>query len=65
MVGFIVTKSDRTFRNRFDDLKDVYIKYCLKKDIKLNEKTEKDYRKILAIFHGKNFFNKLRRDMNG
>lgn len=64
-VGFEDTKSDRTFRNRFDDLKDVYIKYCQKKDIKLNEKTEKDYRKILAIFHGKNIFNKLRRDMSG
>lgn len=68
-VGFQVTKGDRTFRNRFDELKDVYIKYCLKRDNKhnekkLNEKIEKDYRKVLEIFHGKKYFNKLRRDLN-
>lgn len=63
-VGFETTMKDRTFRNRFDQLIDVYKKYCLHTSQKLNVKTEKDYQKVLGIFHGKKYFKKLREDMN-
>ena len=63
-VGFETTMKDRTFRNRFDQLIDVYKKYCLYTSQKLNVKTEKDYQKVLGIFHGKKYFKKLREDMN-
>lgn len=63
-VGFETTMKDRTFRNRFDQLIDVYKKYCLHTSQKLNVKTEKDYQKVLGIFHGKKYYKKLREDMN-
>lgn len=64
-VGFVTEKTDRTFRNRFDQLENVYKKYCLKGSNKLSEKTEDDFQKVLRIFRGKSNYEKLRRNMKG
>lgn len=64
-VGFATDKTDRTFRNRFDNLQDVYRKYCLKGSNKLVKETENDFHLVLRIFHGKTDYEKLRRKMMG
>ena len=64
-VGFTTYKTDRTFRNRFDDLEDVYRKYCLKGSSKLEKETENDFLQVLRIFHGKPDYEKLRLKMKG
>ncbi len=62
-AGFVTDKTDRTFRNRFDQLDDVYKKYCLKGSNKLQEATENDFLKVMRIFHGKVNYEKLRQGM--
>lgn len=64
-VGFEAEKTDRTFRNRFDQLQDVYRKYYLKSRNQLEEETENDFQKVLRIFRGKINYDKLRRNMKG
>ena len=62
-VGFETDKTDRTFRNRFKELKKVHEKYCEKPSLRLNEKIENDFQRVLRIFRGKINYDKLRRNM--
>ena len=61
---FYTTKDNRTFRNRFDHVEDVYKKFCLHGSQKLDETVEKDFQKVLRIFHGTKFYEKLKQGMN-
>ena len=60
---FYTTKVNRTFRNHFDKVEDVYKKYCLHSSLKPDETAEKDFQKVLRIFHGTKFYEKLKRGM--
>ena len=62
---FETTKDNRTFRNRFEHVGNVYKKFCLHSSLKLDETTESDFRKVSRIFHGTKFYEKLKRRMNG
>lgn len=61
---FYTTKDNRTFRNRFDHVEDVYKKFCLHGSQKLDETVEKDFQKVMRIFHGTKYYEKLKQGMN-
>ena len=58
---FYTTKDNRTFRNRFDHVEDVYKKYCLHSSLTLDKITENDFQKVWRIFRGTKFYEKLKR----